>query len=189
MFPALAFCKFKLGMYLWVCYLLLHENNVRLLRDFGSPKECKRTRHQKGVSIFLFGPFRHLSDFVVHVIKAKRKQCYFIRFSFLQANESKEQIFRYLLRVFTELLKAKLIQSGLEKHKHVRRLLFWVCALQGTLLEMLHLLESWVVCLLKHGSYCPCNSILLVYMHWDKNICIGAFFSFLMSEIDSKFNY
>lgn len=26
-------------------------------------------------------------------------------------------------------------------------------------------------------------------MHWDRNICISAFRSFLMSEIDSKFKY
>ena len=60
--------------------------SVFLAVRFWKPKECKRARYQKGVGIFLFGPFRHLSDFVVHVIKAKRKRCYFIRSSFLQAN-------------------------------------------------------------------------------------------------------
>ena len=74
------------------------RKHVRLLYDFGSPKECKRARHQKGVSIFLFG--RNSSDFVVYVIKTERKLEAAVFYSFLLMNR-KNRFFRYLLRVFT----------------------------------------------------------------------------------------
>lgn len=81
--------------------------------------------------------------------------------SFVPANESKEQIFRYLLRVFAELRKAKIIQSDLEKAETCTwaavlslctlcRELRWKCCIYCS---------HWSGLFIKHSSYCPCSSI------------------------------
>lgn len=168
--PSVSFGNVCLSLFLAVTW-----KNDRLLYDFGSPKECKRARHQKSVSVFLF--CRRSSDLVVHVIISKGSSV----IPFVPAYEAKEQIFRYLLRVSTWLLKARIIQADFEKQIHVWAVVF----------ESVHTLQGpftgnvGVVCLL-NMILTVLAVVFLLYFY-----CLHAFgqiCSFLMSEIDIKFN-